>query len=160
MVMTMFPAGGIAASFLAGPLSDLIGRRKPFLWVPGILLPPLYIALFITKLPILAGILLLVAGWNAMIWVPIMRTIPFDLRLAPRETAVATGLSMTLIPIVGAMGPLLVGAIQQITGSLQIGLLSIVVFPLTLLVGGLLIPETGSRRVIRDFATREEKLVT
>jgi len=35
-----------------------------------------------------------------------------------------------------------------------------VVFPLTLLVGGLLIPETGSRRVIRDFATREEKLVT
>ena len=92
MLMTLFPTGGIAASFLAGPLSNLLGRRKPFLWVPGILLPPLYIALFTTKLPVLAGILMLVAGWNAMVWVPIIRTIPFDLRLAPRETAVATGL--------------------------------------------------------------------
>ena len=146
MLMTLFPTGGIAASFLAGPLSDLLGRRKPFLWVPGILLPPLYIALFTTKLPILAGILLLVAGWNAMVWVPIIRTIPFDLRLAPRETAVATGLSMTLLPIVGALGPPLVGAIQQLTGSLQLGLLGIVAFPLTLLVGGLLIPETMPAR--------------
>jgi len=157
MLMTLFPAGGIVASFLAGPISDLIDRRKPLLWVPGILLPPLYIALFTTKLPILAGILLVVAGWNAMIWVPIIRIIPFDLRLAPRETAVATGLSMTLLPIVGALGPPLVGAIQQITGSLQIGLLSIVAFPLTLLVGGLLIPETSSRRRIMASEIGEEK---
>jgi len=153
MLMTLFPAGGVAASFLAGPLSDLIGRRKPFLWVPGILLPPIYVALFTTKLPVLAGILLLVAGWNAMVWVPIIRTIPFDLRLAPRETAVATGLSMTLLTIVGAMGPPLVGAIQQLTGSLQIGLISIVAFPLTLFIGGLLIPETGTHRAAQAFKT-------
>ena len=153
MLMTLFPAGGIAASFLAGPLSNLLGRRKPFLWVPGILLPPIYVALFTTKLPVLAGILLLVAGWNAMVWVPIIRTIPFDLRLAPRETAVATGLSMTLLPIVGAMGPPLVGAVQQFTGSLQIGLLSVVAFPLTLLIGGLLIPETSSHRAAQAFKT-------
>ena len=158
MLMTLFPAGGIAAAFLAGPLSDLLGRRKPFLWVPGILLPPLYVALFTTKLPVLAGILLLVAGWNAMLWVPIMRTIPFDLRLAPRETAVATGLSMTILPIVGALGPPLVGAIQQLTGSLQVGLLAIVAFPLTLLIGGLLIPETSPRRMVQASKTREEKL--
>lgn len=156
MLMTLFPVGGIAAAFLAGPLSDLIGRRKPFLWVPGILLTPLYIVLFTTKLPVLAGILLLVAGWNAMVWVPIIRTIPFDLRLAPRETAVATGLSMTLLPIVGALGPPLVGAVQQLTGSLQIGLLSIVAFPLTLLIGGLLIPETSPRRVVRASKTSEK----
>ena len=160
MLMTLFPAGGIAASFLAGPLSGLLGRRKPFLWVPGILLPPIYVALFTTKLPVLAGILLLIAGWNAMIWVPIIRTIPFDLRLAPRETAVATGLSMTILPIVGAMGPPLVGAVQQLTGSLQIGLLSIVAFPLTLFIGGLLIPETSPHRAVQASETSEEGLVT
>jgi MFS family permease len=160
MLMTLFPAGGIAASFLAGPLSDLLGRRKPFLWVPGILLPPIYVALFTTKLPVLAGILLLIAGWNAMVWVPIIRTIPFDLRLPPRETAVATGLSMTLLPIVGALGPPLVGAVQQLTGSLQMGLLSIVAFPLTLVIGGLLIPETSPRRGVKASETREEGLVT
>ena len=145
-LMTLFPAGGIAASFLAGPLSDLVGRRKPFLWVPGMLLPPIYIALFTTEIPGVAAILLLIAGWNAMIWVPIIRTIPFDLQLSPRETAVATGLGMTVLPIVGAMGPLLVGVIDQATGSLQVGLLSIVGFPLTLVVGGLLIPETSPSR--------------
>ena len=148
-LMTLFPAGGIAASFLAGPLSDMVGRRKPFLWMPGILLPPIYIALFTTEITLVAGILLLVAGWNAMIWVPIIRTIPFDLQLSPRETAVATGLGMTVLPIVGAMGPPLVGAIQQATGSLQIGLLGIVGFPLTLLICGLLIPETSPRRRAR-----------
>ncbi|MBI4281946.1 MAG: MFS transporter [Chloroflexi bacterium] len=155
-LLTLYPMGGIAAAFLAGPLSNLIRRRKPFLWVPGILLPPVYVALFTTQLPVLAGVLLLIAGWNAQVWVPIIRTIPFDLRLAPRETAVATGLSMTLLPIVGAMGPPLVGAIQQLSGSLQIGLLSIVGFPLTLLIGGLLIPETSPYRAAQASKSRED----
>ncbi len=159
-LMMLFPAGGIAASFLAGPLSDLAGRRKPFLWVPGLLLPPIYIALYTTEIAVVAGILLLVAGWNAMIWVPIIRTIPFDLHLSPRETAVATGLGMTVLPIVGAMGPPLVGAIQEATGSLQLGLLSIVGFPLTLVVGGLLIPETSPRRRHRAAPTAAKQPVT
>jgi MFS-type transporter involved in bile tolerance (Atg22 family) len=60
---------------------------------------------------------------------------------------------MTLMPIVGAMGPPLVGAIQQLTGSLQIGLLSIVAFPLTLLIGGLLIPETSPHRAAQAYKT-------
>ena len=159
-LMMLFPAGGIAASFLAGPLSDLAGRRKPFLWVPGLLLPPIYIALYTTEIAVVAGILLLVAGWNAMIWVPIIRTIPFDLHLSPRETAVATGLGMTVLPIVGAMGPPLVGAIQEVTDSLQLGLLSIVGFPLTLVVGGLLIPETSPRRRHRAAPTAAKQPVT
>ena len=159
-LMMLFPAGGIAASFLAGPLSDLAGRRKPFLWVPGLLLPPIYIALYTTEIAVVAGILLLVAGWNAMIWVPIIRIIPFDLHLSPRETAVATGLGMTVLPIVGAMGPPLVGAIQEATGSLQLGLLSIVGFPLTLVVGGLLIPETSPRRRHRAAPTAAKQPVT
>jgi sugar phosphate permease len=149
-LMTVFLLGGIVAAFAAAPLSSYFRRRKPFLWVAGILLPPLYIALFTTNSVIIAGILLFLSGFNAQIWVPIIRTIPFDLRLEPRETAIATGLGMTLLPIVGAMGPPLVGVIQEITGSLQIGLLAIVAFPLTLLIGGLLIPETSPNRIAQD----------
>ena len=144
--MILFPLGGIAASFAAGPLSDRIRQRRVFIWAPGILLPPVYIALFTTTSPVLAGILLLIAGWNAMIWVPIIRTIPFDMQLTPRETVVVVGLSMTLVPLGGAIGPPLVGYVQELTGSLQYGLLSIVAAPLTLLVGGLLLPETSPYR--------------
>ena len=145
-LMTVFLLGGMAAAFTAAPLSSRIRRRKPFLWLAGILLPPLYIALFTTNSIFIAGLLLFLAGWNAQIWVPIIRTIPFDLQLAPRETAVATGLGMTLLPVVGAMGPPLVGLVQEITGSLEMGLLSIVAFPLTLVIGGFLIPETSPNR--------------
>ena len=145
-LMTLFPLGGIAASFLAGPLSDKIRQRRIFIWAPGIMLPPIYVGLFTVTSPVLAAILLLLAGWNAMIWVPIVRTIPFDLKLAPRETAVVVGLFMTIMPLGGAVGPLLVGFIQELTGSLQYGLLSIAAFPLTLSLGGLLIPETSPYR--------------
>lgn len=145
-LMVLFPLGGIAASFLAGPLSDRIRQRRVFIWAPGILLPPIYVALFTVTSPVLSAILLLFAGWNAMIWVPIVRTIPFDMNLAPRETVVVIALSMTLVPVGGAVGPILVGYIQEVSGSLQIGLLSIVIFPLTLFIGGLMIPETSPYR--------------
>lgn len=141
-LMTLFPVGGTVASFLGGPLSEKVGQRKIFIWLPGLLLPIIYIVLFTTTSPILTAILLLFAGWNAMIWVPVLRTIQFDLGFAPRETAVVVGLSMTIIPIGGAIGPPMVGFIQEISGSLQYGLLGIALFPITLVVGGLLIPET------------------
>jgi len=145
-LMILFPLGGIAASFLAGPLSDRIHQRRILIWAPGLLLPPIYVALFTVTSPVLSGILLLLAGWNAMVWVPIVRTIPFDMNLAPRETVVVIALSMTLVPIGGAVGPILVGYIQEISGSLQLGLLSVTAFPLTLFIGGLMIPETSPYR--------------
>ena len=110
--------------------------------MPGLLLPILYIFLFTTTSTTVTATLLLLAGWNAMIWVPVLRTIQFDLGFAPRETAVVVGLSMTIIPVGGAIGPPMVGLIQEISGSLQYGLLGIALFPITLVVGGLLIPET------------------
>ena len=92
-LMTLFPVGGTVASLLGGPLSEKVGQRKIFIWLPGLLLPIIYIVLFTTTSPILTAILLLFAGWNAMIWVPVLRTIQFDLGFAPRETAVVVVLS-------------------------------------------------------------------
>ena len=142
LLMTLFPVGGTVASFLGGPLSEKAGQRKIFIWLPGLLLPIIYIFLFTTTSTTVTATLLLLAGWNAMIWVPVLRTIQFDLGFAPRETAVVVGLSMTIIPVGGAIGPPMVGLIQEISGSLQYGLLGIALFPITLVVGGLLIPET------------------
>jgi predicted MFS family arabinose efflux permease len=141
-LMTLFPVGGTAASFLGGPLSNRVRQRRIFIWLPGIFLPIIYIILFTTKSPAIIAIMLLFAGWNAMIWVPILRIIPLDLQLAPRQTAVAVGLSMTIIPIGGAIGPTMVGFIQEWSGSLQYGLLGVSLFPITLLIGGLMLRET------------------
>ncbi|MBH75041.1 MAG: hypothetical protein CL896_04525 [Dehalococcoidia bacterium] len=146
LLLTLFPFGGMIAAFVGGPLSDKIRQRKILIWGPGVLLPIIYLFLFTSDSILIVGILLFAAGWNAMIWVPIIRTIQYDLGLKPRETAVSLGLFMTMMPIGGALGPPIVGAIEEIYGSLQYGLITISFLPLTLLVGGLFIPETSPLR--------------
>ena len=146
LLLTLFPLGGMIAAFVGGPLSDKIRQRKILIWGPGVLLPIIYLILFTTDSMLIVGILLFAAGWNAMIWVPIIRTIQYDLGLKPRETAVSLGLFMTMMPIGGALGPPIVGVIEEVYGSLQYGLITISFLPLTLLVGGVFIPETSPFR--------------
>jgi predicted MFS family arabinose efflux permease len=134
------------AAFMGGPLSDRIRQRKIFIWGPGVLLPVIYVTLFTTNSTLLVAFLLFVAGWNAMIWVPIIRTVQYDLGLKPRETAVSLGLFMTMMPIGGALGPPIVGVIQEAYGSLQYGLIAISFLPMTLLFGCFFIPETSPFR--------------
>ncbi len=142
-LLSLFTLGGMMASFMGGPLSNLIKRRRIFILGPGILLPLIYVVLFNVTSTVLTGILLFAAGWNAMIWVPIIRTIQYDLALPPRETAVVVGLFMTIMPIGGAVGPPIVGLVQETFGSLRYGLTAIAFLPLTLFVFGLFIPETS-----------------
>ena len=146
LLMASFPVGGILGSLSAGPLSQLIGRRKPFVWVSGLFLPVIYLALLWVNSVPQATLLLLWAGFFAMTVPPILSTIPFDMQLAPREVAVALGLMRTLFPIGATLGPLFVGAIQESTGSLFLGLAIVAPLAFTLFLGGRLLPETGSRR--------------
>ncbi len=127
-------------------MSEKLGLRRPFIWIPGLLLPAAYIALlYVTAIPLVLA-LLLVAGICAMSVPPVLSTVPLDMRLAPREVAVALGLMRTLFPMSAALGPLLVGAVQQSTGSLFVGLIIVAPLPITLFIGGLLLPETGPKR--------------
>lgn len=144
-LVALYPFAGIGSNLAAGPLSDLIRRRKPLIWVPGLVLPPAYIGLLsVSSVPGLT-VLMLFTGICAWIWVSVIRTVPFDMGLAPREIAVTTGLTATLIPVGGASGPIIVGTLLELTGSLHTALLAIVLFPMTLLLG-LLLPETSPFR--------------
>jgi len=145
LLMAAFPVGGILGSLSAGTLSQLIGKRKPFVWVPGLFLPAIYFALLMVNSLPLAAILLFGAGMCAMAVPPILSTIPLDMRLAPREVAVAIGLMRTLFPMGATLGPLIVGAIQESTGSLFLGLSIVTPLAFTLFLGGKFLPETGSK---------------
>ncbi len=145
LLMGLFPIGAIVGALVAGPLSQLVGRRKPFIWVPGLLLPITYLALLQTDNLALLALFLLASGALAMAVAPVLTTVVLDMGLAPREVAVAVGLNRTLFPLGATLGPLLVGALQQSTGSLSLGLSLMAPMSLTLFVGGILLPETGSR---------------
>ena len=145
LLMAAFPVGGMLGSLSSGTLSQRIGRRKPFIWVPGLFLPAFWFGLLLVNSVPLSMLLLLGAGICAMAVPPILSTIPMDMKLAPREVAVALGLMRTLFPLGATMGPMLVGTIQESTGSLFLGLSVVTPLAFTLLVGGKLLPETGTR---------------
>lgn len=145
LLMSAFPIGGIVGTLSSGPLSQWVGRRKPFIWAPGIILPVSYVLLLLaTNLPF-ATLCLFAAGVSAMAVPPVLFTIPMDMRLAHREVAVAQGLMRTLFPFSAMWGPLFVGILEETTGSLFLGLMIVAPLNVTLFTNGLLMPETGIR---------------
>lgn len=142
MMMGVFPVGGLIGTLVAGPMSQAIGRRKPIIWMAGILLPLIYTALLHVDYSPTMLLLFLIAGAVSTAVFPVLFTIPFDMKLSPREVSVAFGLMRTLFPVGAMFGPLLIGAIQHVTGSLSLGLSITAPMALSLFVGGILLPET------------------
>ena len=62
LTMGFFSVGAMVGSLAAGPLSQMTGRRKPFIWVPGLVLPVCYIALLQVDSVTYAMMLLFLAG--------------------------------------------------------------------------------------------------
>jgi len=144
-LMSAFPTGGIIGSVFGGALSQKIGKRKPIIWVSGILLPIMYLILLNVNTIPLSMIILFMIGGTAMAFPPILFTIPLDMRLSAREVAVAGGLIRTLFPVGATLGPLIVGAIQESSGSLFLGLSIVAPLPITIAIASIFIPETGPR---------------
>lgn len=145
VVFSAFPIGGTIGALTVAYLSNKARRRKPFIFGPGFVMPVLYVTiLFITPgawLPFLIAL-----GIMTTSVVPIVLTFPFDLQLRPREVAVAVGLVRTITPFGSAIGPVLTGTLQELTGSIGTALL--IVLPISLSVGliGLTLPETHPAR--------------
>ena len=63
-----------------------------------------------------------------LVWVatPAIQVLPFEFPgVQPREVAVLTGLILTFMGVGFAIGPMLVGVVAQLTGSIQTGLISL-----------------------------------
>lgn len=157
ILMSLLPIGSVLGALSSGFIAHRLGVRRPLVWLAGLALPPLWLGLlWATSIPFLA-VLLLLAGFFAFLPVPVIRTIPFEMKeLTPREVAVAQGLMMTFNPWGGTVGPILVGSIYQATGSLQWGLAAAAPFALSLFFIGLFLPETGRRARLKPAPRAEE----
>ncbi len=145
LLMSLFPLGSIAGSIFSGAASQAVGLRKPFIWIPGVLLPAMYLAvLYAGSMPLIV-LLLLASGFFSTVAGPVLFVVPLDLGLKPREVTVAFGLIRTLFPVGATIGPLFVGFVLQVTGSLLLGLSLVAPLAITLFIGGILLPETGPK---------------
>lgn len=136
--------GFTAGSILGGLIAMKIGRRKPLLWVSGLLLPMVTMGvLFSHSFPVLATLWFL---WGlAELYYPVIMTIPYELPgIKPQGVVLATAFVVTVFTAGSGLGPLLAGHAAEAIG-LRNALLVTCFFPLLLFVAGLLIMETGPR---------------
>jgi MFS family permease len=77
---------------------------------------------------------------------PTIFTIPMELpNMTPRTGAVVLAFTLGVGSFGGFLGPLIVGYLADITGSYIPGFIICSVMSLSLLLGGLLLPETGPK---------------
>ena len=132
---------GLIPGALAGSyVNRRATNRRMLLTVPATLnvLLALGIALTHEVVPLAA----LIAGMG-LVWVavPALEMLPFEFEdIAPREVVAISALVVTLSAIGFAVGPMIVGAVAQLTGSLQTGLVAMSLASSVGIAAGLLYP--------------------
>jgi cyanate permease len=143
---SLIPAGQLVGSIGGGILyTRWLGRKKPMMWGAGLLCTPIYMGmLFVPAVPV-AGLLAFLAGIVCFSYAAVFNSYAYDLPgIRPREVAVGQALAQTISTTGSMAGPLLVGVLVDLTGSLMLALCLTCVAHLTLLLAGL-VPETGWR---------------
>ena len=144
-ILSVVAVGSMIASFIAGVLSDKIGLRKPQPLIAGLLLPLAYFALLqFNSIPLLTAVAFLI-GFGACIFVPVILTVPFELKeIKPQEIAIGIGFMIALTNAGAALGSQLAGILIEGLG-LYAALAVLCASPLTLSLCVLLCAETGPR---------------
>ena len=145
LVASMLPLGFLLAGPTVGTLSYKLGRRRPFLWILGLVSGPtiLVIALF-------SGVSLLVvifvAGFCTAGIVTLVLVIPTELSEVPGLVASSVGLISSLGNIGPFLFPIAVGYLKDATGSFFPAMVMLAIIAEITLILGLFMRETGKKR--------------
>jgi cyanate permease len=113
--------GLIPCALLGGVLERRVKRRALLLWVPALCNTLFGVMLTYTAAPWLLIVLLTGVG---VVWIvsPVLEVLPFEFPgIRPREVAVVTSLIRTCSGLGFAVGPMVVGLVAQLSGSLETG---------------------------------------
>ena len=143
----LFQLSATVGAFLSGLVAFYLGLRRPVLLASGFLSASTAFALFLAPTTPLIYLSVVAAGAVVMMYLPTLLTIPSEL---PDMNPVLVATIWAAIFSAGNMSsflfPLLIGLLADITGSYTPGFTVAALSALTLVVGGLLLPETGPRR--------------
>ena len=117
--------GLIPGGFLGGWLLTKLRSRKALLVVPALLNAVFGVVITLSEAP--AMLMVFITGLG-LVWIatPAIQVLPFEFPgVLPREVAVLTGLILTFMGVGFAIGPMLVGVVAQMTGSIQTGLIAL-----------------------------------
>ncbi len=134
---------GIPTVLLVPGLSDKLGLRKPFLWIPSIVLViTSFWAIGVSVSS--ACVLMAVVGIFFHARFVIIMALPVE--MAPRKLAgLASGMVLSLGYVGSTLGPLVGGYILDLTGSLTGSLLVLSGISIAAMILTFVIPETGPK---------------
>lgn len=134
---------GIPSVLLLARLSFRIGRRKPFLWAPSIMLALVCAGVLLNNIA-LSWALMMLVGVAASIRFTTILALPVEMVL-PGEGGSASGLVMSVGYIGALVGPFVGGLVLDHTGRFEGIFIFLAVVSLVNTGVALLAPETGRR---------------
>ncbi len=145
-IMSVITIGGTAACLLGGFLAVRIGLRRPLLILSGVFLGLSALGAIMFNHPITIYVSVALFGVFGNLHNPSLFTIPMELPGTPIRSGVVIFSVMQVGGNLGNfIGPLLVGYLDDATGSYLPGFIGAIVLSFSLLVAGIMLPETGPK---------------
>lgn len=118
------PVGQILGALHCAWIRDRVTARRQQMYLTGVVCTGSMLVMALVPVRPLLPLGAFGLGWACMQVYPTLVAIPFELpNVRPREVAVISSFMFSLFTLGGVIGPLLTGALQQVTGSLQTGFL-------------------------------------
>ncbi|MDA0302481.1 MAG: MFS transporter, partial [Chloroflexi bacterium] len=145
-VSAVFPAAGLVSNVASGFISDRVGRRKVFIWPAGLILPFLYV-LTVAPLPVALLVpVVFLLGFFAWLPFPSIASIAYELPgVRPAEIAVGQALQQAIAGAGILCGPIIVGQVAALSGSLRLGIIVIGLLPILFTIACVWLPDTGPK---------------
>ena len=139
----------IPTGLLMPRLAYKLGLRKPFLWIPAIVLAGAALGARTITLD-MSWIIMVVVGVAIMTqWTTIL-ALPVEM-VPKEEVGAASGLVLSVGYIGGVIGPLMGGRILDITGSFSLSLVVLAGVSVAMVGIAFMLPETGSaKKLLRE----------
>ena len=153
--MTLEQAGSLVAvmpltAAVLNPVSGLVqsklARRKPMLVMSGLMLPLFALGSFLLTDQTIITICVMGLGAMFSIFIVAALTIPMELPgVSTSQVGIVTAAILTMGNLAGVMSPIFVGSLTDFMGSYIPALSVLALTPLTLVIAGVFLPETGQR---------------
>jgi len=150
-VAGLLPLTGVFTLLLAGLLSLRVDRRKPFLILPGVLIGFAGFGSFLAGNSPALYLAVIMVGFCSWFYLPILFTLPMELPgMSQQRVALVWAMILTIGSTASFISPAVVGFTTDILGTYWPGFSLWAVLSWSLLVAGILLPETRRRRGARQ----------
>ena len=145
-LVAMMPLISGVANPLSGLLQSKLGRRKPVLIFSGLMFPILAFGTFLSANDFIVTLCVMGLGATFGIFIVAVFTIPMELPgVSINQVAIVTAAVLTIGNFAGVISPIFVGSLTDTIGSYIPAFCILALMPLTLVVAGIFLPETGRR---------------